>query len=71
MSTQNKTTLPLMRTVNKVKSTTTGLRGFADSVDHLLNAVEEFFPLIEKAAAKQNQWGVHFAPRGNHRRRHR
>ena len=41
-----------MRTVNKVKSTTTDLRGFADSVDHLLNALEEFFPLIEKVSEK-------------------
>jgi len=41
-----------MRTVNKVKSTTTDLRGFADSVDHLVNALEEFFPLIEKVSEK-------------------
>ncbi|PWM51569.1 MAG: hypothetical protein DBX41_04060, partial [Clostridiales bacterium] len=55
MSEPNKTTLPLMRTVDKVKSTTTNVRGFADSVDHLLNAFEEFFPFIEKAAARMEK----------------
>ena len=24
------------------------MRGFADSVDHLLNALEEFYPFIDK-----------------------
>lgn len=44
------TTKPLVRTVTNLKSTTTNIRGFADSMDHLLNAFEEFFPLIEKVA---------------------
>ena len=39
---------PLIRTVDHLKSTTTSMRGFADSVDHLLNALEEFYPFIEK-----------------------
>ena len=30
-------TQSLMRTVDHLKSTTTNMRGFADSVDHLLN----------------------------------
>lgn len=38
----------LMRTVDHLKSTTTNMRGFADSVDHLLNALEEFYPFIDK-----------------------
>ena len=41
---------PLIRTVDHLKSTTTSMRGFADSVDHLLNALEEFYPFIEKLA---------------------
>ena len=45
-----RTTQPLVRTVNSLKNTTTNIRGFADSVDHLLNAFEEFFPFIEKVA---------------------
>lgn len=39
---------PLIRTVDQLKNTTTSMRGFADSVDHLLNALEEFYPFIEK-----------------------
>lgn len=39
---------PLVRTVDQLKSTTTNMRGFADSVDHLLNALEEFYPFIDK-----------------------
>lgn len=70
MSEENKTTLPLMRTVDKVKSTTTSVRGFADSVDHLLNAVEEFFPFIEKASARAEKMSRNFPMRSmNHRRR--
>ncbi len=42
---------PLIRTVDHLKSTTTSMRGLADSVDHLLNALEEFYPFIEKAAS--------------------
>lgn len=38
----------LVRTVDHLKSTTTNMRGFADSVDHLLNALEEFYPFIDK-----------------------
>ena len=41
-------TQSLMRTVDHLKSTTTNMRGFADSVDHLLNALEEFYPFIDK-----------------------
>ena len=44
-------TKPLVRTVDHLKHTTTSMRGFADSIDHLLNALEEFFPFIEKLAS--------------------
>ena len=64
-----KTTLPLMRTVDKVKSTTTNVRGFADSVDHLLNAFEEFFPFIEKAAARMEKMSRTFPMQGQRRNR--
>ena len=37
---------PLIRTVDQLKSTTTSMRGFADSMDHLLDALEEFYPFI-------------------------
>ncbi|MBQ3510122.1 MAG: hypothetical protein IJA90_08930 [Peptococcaceae bacterium] len=50
---------PLMRTVDHLKCTTTSIRGFTDSVDHLLDALEEFYPFIEKFASSsrhlQNQ----------------
>lgn len=69
MSEPNKTTIPLMRTVDKVKSTTTSVRGFADSVDHLLNAFEEFFPFIEKAAAQAEKVSRNFPFRAFNRRR--
>ncbi len=49
-SEQYRTTQPLVRTVNNLKNTTTNIRGFADSMDHLLNAFEEFFPFIEHVA---------------------
>lgn len=42
---------PLVRTVDHLKNTTTSMRGLADSVDHLLNALEEFYPFIEKIAS--------------------
>lgn len=51
-SDQLRTTQPLVRTVNNLKNTTTNIRGFADSMDHLLNAFEEFFPFIERVAQK-------------------
>lgn len=47
---QSRTTQPLVRTVSHLKNTTTNIRGFADSVDHLLNAFEEFFPFIDRMA---------------------
>ena len=37
----------LVRTVDHLKSTTTNMRGLADSLDHLLNALEEFYPFID------------------------
>ena len=39
---------PLVRTVDQLKSTTTSMRSLADSVDHLLTALEEFYPFIEQ-----------------------
>ena len=69
MSEPNKTTLPLMRTVDRVKSTTTNVRGFADSVDHLLNAFEEFFPFIEKAAARMEKMSRSFPHKAHGQRR--
>lgn len=47
---QSKATKPLVRTVSHLKNTTINIRGFADSVDHLLNAFEEFFPFIDRVA---------------------
>lgn len=58
-----------MRTVDKVKSTTTNVRGFADSVDHLLNAFEEFFPFIEKAASRMEKMSRTFPMQGQRRNR--
>ena len=58
-----------MRTVDRVKSTTSGVRGFADSVDHLLNAFEEFFPFIEKAAAGMEKMSRSFPLKTRSRRR--
>ncbi|MBR6756192.1 MAG: hypothetical protein IKM15_04510 [Peptococcaceae bacterium] len=52
---QQRATEPLSRTVDQLKNTTTNMRGFADSVDHLLSAVEEFFPFIEKLADSNSQ----------------
>lgn len=49
--TEERATEPLVRTVDHLKNTTTSMRGFADSVDHLLNALEEFFPFIERIAS--------------------
>jgi hypothetical protein len=46
---------PLVRTVDQLKSTTTNMRGFADSVDHLLNALEEFYPFIDKFLTSTEQ----------------
>ena len=46
---------PLVRTVDQLKSTTTNMRGFADSVDHLLNALEEFYPFIDKLMSSTEQ----------------
>ena len=46
----NRAIKPLARTVGNMKNTTTNIRGFADSLDHLLNAVEEFYPFIDKFA---------------------
>ena len=46
---------PLVRTVDQLKSTTTNMRGFADSVDHLLNALEEFYPFIDKFMSSTEQ----------------
>ena len=47
---------PLVRTVDQLKSTTTNMRGFADSVDHLLNALEEFYPFIDKFLTSTEQF---------------
>ena len=47
-SADHPTDRPLVRTVDQLKNTTTNMRGFADSVDHLLNALEEFYPFIDK-----------------------
>lgn len=49
--TEERATEPLVRTVDHLKSTTTSMRGFADSVDHLLSALEEFYPFIDKFAS--------------------
>ena len=45
--TDRETSKSLVRTVDHLKNTTTNMRGFADSVDHLLNALEEFYPFID------------------------
>ena len=47
-SAEERASQSLIRTVDHLKSTTTNMRGFADSVDHLLNALEEFYPFIDK-----------------------
>ncbi len=47
-SAEERASQSLVRTVDHLKSTTTNMRGFADSVDHLLNALEEFYPFIDK-----------------------
>lgn len=48
---EDRATEPLIRTVDHLKNTTTDMRGLADSVDHLLSALEEFYPFIEKIAS--------------------
>ena len=71
-SDQYRTTQPLVRTVNNLKNTTTNIRGFADSMDHLLNAFEEFFPFIERVAQTTEKVTQNFqipgARRNNYRR---
>ncbi len=66
---------PLVRTVDQLKSTTTNMRGFADSVDHLLNALEEFYPFIDKflTSTEQLRSTMHQIPPPLYRRppRHR
>lgn len=52
---EERATEPLVRTVDHLKSTTTNMRGFADSVDHLLNALEEFYPFIDKFLSSTEQ----------------
>jgi len=69
MNEQSKPTLPLIRTVDKVKNTTITLRGFADSVDHLLNAIEEFYPFIEKMAETSDH--LHYRHKIRHYQRRR
>ncbi len=46
------------------------MRGLADSVDHLLNALEEFFPFIEKLASGTERLRQHMrgTPRNLYRR---
>lgn len=67
--TEERATKPLVRTVDHLKNTTTSMRGFADSVDHLLNALEEFFPFIEKIASTTERLRSHVsAPRNLYRR---
>jgi len=66
---EERATKPLVRTVDHLKSTTTSMRGFADSVDHLLNALEEFFPFIEKIASATERLSSQMrAPRNLYRR---
>ena len=67
--TEERATEPLVRTVDHLKSTTTNMCGFADSVDHLLSALEEFFPFIEKAASSTERLRSHIKPRRNLYRR--
>ncbi|MBR5318785.1 MAG: hypothetical protein IKU46_04225 [Peptococcaceae bacterium] len=63
---------PLVRTVDHLKNTTTDMRGFADSVDHLLSALEEFYPFIEKIASSTERLRhqMHRPPRSMYRRPH-
>ncbi len=65
----------LARTVDHLKSTTTNMRGFADSVDHLLNALEEFYPFIDKfltsTKSLRSNMHMHTRPMYRHCRRHR
>ncbi len=72
-SAEESATKPLVRTVDHLKSTTTNMRGFADSVDHLLNALEEFYPFIDKflSGTEQLRNTMRKAPPSMHRRRHR
>lgn len=56
--TDERATEPLVRTVDHLKNTTTNMRGFADSVDHLLSALEEFFPSLKKLLPVQSDCGV-------------
>ena len=66
---EERATKPLVRTVDHLKTTTTSMRGFADSVDHLLNALEEFFPFIEKVASSTERLRNRMmAPRNLYRR---
>ena len=67
---EQRATEPLVRTVDHLKNTTTSMRGLADSVDHLLNALEEFFPFIEKAVSSTEHLRQHFrqVPRNMYRR---
>lgn len=64
---QYRTTQPLVRTVNNLKNTTTNIRGFADSMDHLLNAFEEFFPFIERVAQTAEKVTQNFQVPGSRR----
>lgn len=61
----SRATQPLVRTVDRLKNTTTDMRGFADSVDHLLNAFEEFFPFIEKIALSTDRLRKKMGPSPN------
>lgn len=54
-SVEQRSERPLVRTVDQLKSTTTNMRGFADSVDHLLNALEEFYPFIDNFLSSTEQ----------------
>ncbi len=68
--TEERATEPLIRTVDHLKSTTTSMRGFADSVDHLLSALEEFYPFIEKIASSTERMRLQIhRPRPMYRRR--
>ena len=61
---------PLIRTVDQLKSTTTSMRGFADSIDHLLEALEELYPFIEKLSSRAEhfRYPKHRMMRGRGRR---
>ncbi len=68
--TEERATEPLIRTVDHLKSTTTNMRGFADSVDHLLSALEEFYPFIDKIVSSTEHLRHQFRrPRRNLYRR--